>query len=115
MPPDAEYGRREFPPEGAEINREEEPDHLKSLQYGLRRHNPDLLDSLRFAMEDRQYKVLLKQLAKGAFWSASIYAAPFLIGPLIAGRAIIRSRLKQIERRDIGIRPRYPLRPDDRY
>jgi hypothetical protein len=86
-----------------------------TLEYELRRKNPDLLDQIRFAMSDKQYSVFAKLLARGVFWGAAIYAAPFIVGPLIAGRAIARSRLKQIARRDAGIKPRYHLRPDDRY
>jgi hypothetical protein len=92
-----------------------DPQELHRLEYELRRRNPDLLDKLRFAMGDHNYGVLLGQLAKGAFFGAAIYAMPFIAGPAVAVRAIQRSRLKQISRRDMGIKPRYPLRPDDRY
>ena len=87
----------------------------KEVEDQLKRQNPDLLDSLRFAMDDYDYITLMKYIAKGAFWAAAIYASPFLVGPLIAGRAIANSRLKQIERRNMGIKPRYPLRPTDTY
>lgn len=92
-----------------------DPHDLQKLEWELRRRNPDLLDKLRFAMGDRQYGVLAGQIARGAFWAGAIYSMPFLVGPLIAARAIQRSRLKQISRRDLGIKPRYHLRPDDRY
>lgn len=87
----------------------------KELEDQLKRQDPDLLDQLRFAMDDRDYGTLVRKLAQGAFWAAAIYASPFLVGPLIVGRAIARSRLKQIERRSKGIQPRYHLRPTDTY
>lgn len=92
-----------------------DPAVLRQIEYELRRKNPDLIDKIRFAMDDRQYGVFAHLLARGIFWGAAIYASPLIIGPLITGRAIARSRLKQIDRRNMGIKPRYHLRPDDTY
>jgi hypothetical protein len=68
---------------------------LKELEIELRRENPDLLDELRFAMSDKSYGVLLKHLARGAFWAAAIYAQPYIVGPLIGLRAWLRHKDKR--------------------
>ncbi len=118
------YGDRNYIGSGEdEIDNEEEHGqrddksyaHLKHVEYELRRKNPDLLDKIRFAMDDKQYGVFVKLLAQGAFWGAAMYAVPLLMIPIVTARAIGHSRLKQISRRDMGIPPRYHLRPDDTY
>ncbi len=111
--PPQHYYQREVPEQNHEYE-QYTPEELKQLEYELRRKNPDLLDKLRFAMSDRQYGVLLGQLAKGAFYGAAIIGAPYIV-PLLAAGAITHSRAKQIERRDMGIKPRYHLRPGDSY
>ena len=92
-----------------------DPQEVKYIEMELRRRNPDLLDKLKFAMSDRQYGTLLKELGKGAFFTAAILGAPFIMAPLVGAHAVYASRQKQIQRRDMGIKPRYHLRPDDIY
>ena len=106
------YGYREEPSHSGNYM---DPRRIRSLEMQLRRKNPDLLDKLKFAMSDSDYGTLLKELAKGAFWSAAILGMPYLMGPLVAAHAVYASRQKQIERRNMGIKPRYHLRPDDEY
>lgn len=106
------YGYREEPTRSGTSM---DPRRIRSIEMQLRRKNPDLLDKLKFAMSDRDYSTLIKELAKGAFWSAAILGAPYLMGPLVAAHAVYASRQKQIERRNMGIKPRYHLEPDDEY
>lgn len=91
------------------------PQEIKALELELRRQNPDLLDKIRFAFKDRKYGTLFGQALKAAFYGAGIVAAPHIVLPMAAVQAISRSRKKQVQRRDMGIRPRYHIRPGDTY
>jgi oligoendopeptidase F len=83
----------------------------------LRRKNPDTLDKLKFSMSDKKYGKLLALLAKGALIAAAVYAYPYVWGPLFAVGFYAKSRQKNIERRDQGLKPRWyhDIRPDDKY
>jgi hypothetical protein len=98
-----------------EGDEEMSPQEIKAMELELRRQNPDLLDKIRFAFKDRKYGTLFGQALKAAFYGAGIITNPHIVIPLAALQAITRSRKKQVQRRDAGIKPRYHIRPEDTY
>jgi hypothetical protein len=69
---------------------------LKELEQAFREQNPTVLQSLRNEMGDLEWKKLTLLLGKGMFWSAALYAAPWLSVPLF-----LRWIKKNKDRRDL--------------
>ena len=72
-----------------------EKDHLHSLAHEFEEQNPTLLRQLKSAMSNKEYGFLLKQLAKGAFWGAALFANPIVISSGIALQQLYRAGERQ--------------------
>ena len=71
-------------------------DNIDALKRAFKRENPTLFHKIRKAIHKKDAPFLLKQLGKGAFWTAAVISNPTLIG----GGLLLKKLIDTKKRRD---------------